>query len=245
MEEELKNITIILGKTETLIQEDNMKIFNMTHFDRKIKNIEFEMIVGGAKRENFKSHIDELSSSLQVTLLEDNMDYIEDTEDSEDNEGRIEDGAELYEDDYDSFESLKKSGRRKRSLANSLKLPPSFRAAEEFGVLKTQILQIFLPKAVQDATNLLHVMDVQEKRLEATASKLSKSITEDFQEKVSPKIETCGSELGFWKSLHGLLLSEESELGRGIKRIRKMLDENFSTGLGEMLFQVILNYLFA
>ena len=245
MEEELKNITIILGKTETLIQEDNMKIFNMTHFDRKIKNIEFEMIVGGAKRENFKSHIDELSSSLQVTLLEDNMDYIEDTEDSEDNEGRIEDGAELYEDDYDSFESLKKSGRRKRSLANSLKLSPSFRAAEEFGVLKTQILQIFLPKAVQDATNLLHVMDVQEKRLEATASKLSKSITEDFQEKVSPKIETCGSELGFWKSLHGLLLSEESELGRGIKRIRKMLDENFSTGLGEMLFQVILNYLFA
>ena len=244
MEEELKNITIILEKTEALIHEDDQKIFNMTHFDTKIKNIEFEMIVGGAKRENFKSHVDDLSSSLQITLLEDDVDYTEDIEDTEDNESEIEVGAEEYKDDYDSFESLKKSGRRKRSLSNSLKLSPSFRAAEEVGVLKTQILQIFLPKAVQDATNLFHVIDLQEKSLEATVSTLSRKITEDFQDMVTPKIETCGSELGFWKSLHGLLLSEESELGRGIKRIRKLLDENFSSGLGEILFQIILIYLF-
>ena len=242
MEQELKNITIILEKTEALIHEDDKKIFNVTHFDTKIKNIEFEMIVGGAKRENFKSHVDELSSSLQITLLEDDLDYTEDPEDIEDTEASIENGAEEYQDDYDSFESLKKSGRRKRSLTNSLRLSPSFRAAEEVGVLKTQILQIFLPKAVQDATNLFYVMDLQEKSLEATVSTLSKKITEDFQDMVSPKIETCGSELGFWKSLHGLLLSEESELGRGITRIRKLLDENFSSGLGDILFHFISIY---
>ena len=242
MEEELKNITVILEKMDPMIQEDDAKIFsedfNPTHLDSKIKNLEFEMIVGGAKRENFKNHVDEMSSSLQITLHEDSLDYPEDVADTEDdqiNEEATEDGDEDY------FESLKKSGdfrRRKRSIAKSSKLSPSFRAAEEFGVLKTQILQIFLPKAVQDATNLFHVFDLQEKTLEASLSTFSKKITENFNNTITPEVETCGSELGFWKSLHGLLLSEESELGRGIKRIQKLLDENFSSGLGE------INYLF-
>ena len=235
MEEELKNITIILGKTEEMIQEDNTKIFNMTEdFGKKIKHIEFEMVVEGAKRENLKNHVEQLASSLQITLLEDDFGFTENNEDD------LEDQTE----DYISFESLKKSGdsrRRKRSLTNSSKLSPSFRAAEEFGVLKTQILQILLPKAVQDATTLLHDFDHYQKNVEAGVSTLSKKLPEYFNETISPEVEACGSELGFWKSLHGLLLSEESELGRGIKRIRKLLDENFSSGLGEINYYIFYN----